>query len=126
MEKNMPLELRKSTPEKIDAAYINALTNLINACRKNDVHINGVSHLHNGWIVTFEGLNGDAICHDGSYGSSCYLADLYREKHKNDWGDNSSEWETMGFPWDYEGVSVHDSEELAEMIGKLQKNKMEE
>ena len=103
------------TPRQIDAAYINSLVELVNACRKYNVKINKVVTFQNGWQVTFEGFEGDAICHDHSYGSPCYGGCFDDSVHTNDW-DRSGSWETMGFPWDGHDVSVHKAEWLAHSI----------
>ena len=109
------------TPKQIDAAYINTLVNFINACRENDVKLNTVQYFQNGWRITFIGCDGDAICHDGSYGSPNYMPDFYPDKtNQNDWND-LGEWETIGFPWDSNDVSVHNSAELAKMIAAYQR-----
>ena len=113
----------KFTREQIDAAYINALVNLINACRQRGVELNTVSHYQNGWLVTFKGYSGDAICHDGSYGSPNYNLECNSEStNQNDWSDNSGAWETIGFPWDGDDVSVHDVNELAYYLHCLNQN----
>ena len=107
------------TNQQIDAAYINSLVDLINACRANSVDIDKVSHYQHGWSVTFKGHpNGDAICHSGSYGSPCYGGLYNPEVEKNDWND-CGRWETIGFPWDRGDVSVHRAEVLARMIHAL-------
>ena len=109
------------TPKQIDAAYINTLVDFIIACRKNNVKLNTVQQFQNGWRITFVGCDGDAICHDGSYGSPNYMPSFYPDKtNQNDWS-NSGEWETIGFPWDGNDVSVHNSVELAEMIAAYQR-----
>lgn len=95
----------------VDGAYVNTLVDFINACRAQGVEIDKVNTFQNGWLITFEGFNGDAICHDGSYGSPCYYGDM-TDAHKNDWS-RTGEWETIGFPWDGDDVSVHTSGELA-------------
>lgn len=105
--------------QEIDAAYINSLVDLVNACRKRNVIIDRVTHYQHGWHVTFEGYpHTDAICHNGSYGSPCY-GGLYDSKvEDNDW-NNCGSWETIGFPWDNGDVSVHTAEQLALMICAL-------
>ena len=109
------------TQKPIDAAYINALVDFINACRENRVELDTVQHFQNGWRITFIGCAGDAVCHDGSYGSPNYAPDLYpNTTNQNDWDDSSGAWETIGFPWDGDDVSVHESEELAQMIADYQ------
>ena len=104
--------------QQIDAAYVNSLVDLINACRKHNVDIDKVAYYQHGWIVTFKGYKGDAICHSGSYGSPCYggLHDPSRED--NDW-NNCGSWETIDFPWDNDDVSVHTADCLAQMISAL-------
>lgn len=110
------------TAKQIDAAYINTLVDFINACRENDVKIDTVKHFQNGWHITFvDCLHADAICHDGSYGSPY----RFPEPHQNDW-NHSGEWETIGFPWDGDDVSVHSSEELAQMIADYQRGEYRE
>lgn len=119
---NMNEELNQKmafTPRQIDAAYINSLVDLINACRKYNVKIDKVFTFQNGWSVTFEGFKGDAICHDHSYGSPCYGGCFDDRLHTNKW-DRRGEWETMGFPWDHEDVSVHSAEWLAQAIRWLE------
>ena len=101
------------TPDQIDAAYVNSLVDLVNACRERGVEIDRVCHYQNGWHVTFKGYNGaDAVCHDGSYGSPCYMPQYLTPGHNNDWS-RTGEWETIGFPWDEGDVSVHSARELA-------------
>lgn len=108
------------TVQQIDAAYINSLVDLINTCRELGVKIDKVCHFQNGWHVTFTGLpHADAICHDGSYGSPCYMAGYLGKGHDNDWSRSGS-WETIGFPWDYDDVSVHSARALAHMLNALQ------
>ena len=121
MNNNISKELNDRmmfTPRQIDAAYINSIVDLVNACRKYDVKINKVFTFQNGWQVTFEGFKGDAICHDHSYGSPCYGGCIDDSVHTNKW-DRCGEWETMGFPWDGIDVSVHDAEWLARQIARL-------
>ena len=106
-------------PDQIDAAYVNSLVDLINACRAVDVEVDKVCHFQNGWHVTFKGFDGaDAVCHDGSYGSPCYMAGYFKKGHDNDWS-RTGNWETIGFPWDYDDVSVHSAQELALYISAL-------
>lgn len=113
------------TPKQIDAAYVNALVDLICACRTWDVELDCVQHFQNGWCVTFKGHNGDAICHDGSLGSPNYAPQLYPQStYQNDWSDDSGEWETIGFPWDNDNVSVHSADELAYYLRCLNDGKI--
>lgn len=105
-------ERMQFTPMQIDAAYINSLVELVNACRAQEVELDTVQTFQGGWRVTFKGYDGDAICHDHSYGSPCYGAFFDERAHSNDWSRSGS-WETIGFPWDHDDVSVHSAEELA-------------
>lgn len=110
------------TPKQIDAAYINALVDLVNTCRDWHVELDKVQHYENGWRVTFKGHTGDAVCHDGSYGSPNYAPRFYPETtNQNDWSQTGP-WETIGFPWDYDDVSVHDADELAYYLHCLNQN----
>ena len=114
------------TPRNIDAAYINTLVNFINACREYDVKLDTVQYFQNGWRITFVGCDGDAICHDGSYGSPNYMPSFYpNTTNQNDWSE-SGEWETIGFPWDGDDVSVHSSTALAKMIAAYQRGEYNE
>lgn len=106
------------TPQQIDAAYINSLVDLVNVCRELDVKIDKVFHYQHGWMVTFDGFSGDAICHNGSYGSPCYGGIFNPGVECNDWSDNGR-WETYGFPWDNGDVSVHSARALAYMLKAL-------
>lgn len=106
------------TNQQIDAAYINSLVDLVNACRELDVKIDKVAYYQHGWIVTFEDFDGDAICHSGSYGSPCYGGLYNPDIERNDWSDSGS-WETFGFPWDHDDVSVHSARALAYMLDAL-------
>lgn len=99
------------TPMQIDAAYINSLVELVNACRAQSVELDTVQTFQGGFRVTFKGYDGDAICHDHSYGSPCYTF-FDENMHKNDWCMLGA-WETIGFPWDGNDVSVHNADELA-------------
>lgn len=106
------------TAQQIDAAYINSLVDLMNACRELNVKIDKVFHYQRGWKVTFEGFDGDAICHSGSYGSPCYGGLYNPDVEHNDWSE-CGRWETYGFPWDNGDVSVHSARALAHMIDAL-------
>jgi hypothetical protein len=101
------------TPMQIDAAYINSLVELVNACRAQHVELDKVCTFQGGWHVTFKGHEGaDAVCHNHSYGSPRYGAFFDKDMPENDWS-RSGAWETIGFPWDGDDVSVHDADELA-------------
>lgn len=107
------------TRQIIDAAYVNSLVDLVNACRKYNVIIDRVFHYQHGWVITFEGYpHADAICHNGSYGSPCYDGLYDPNIEDNDW-NNCGSWETIGFPWDNDDVSVHTAEQVALMICAL-------
>lgn len=106
------------TPRQIDACFVNSLVNLVNACREVHVSINTVQAYQNGWLVTFENFDGDAVCHDGSYSNPIHNRYFETDKYHNDWSE-SGDWETIGFPWDYGDVSVHSAEELAAFLAAL-------
>ena len=106
------------TNQQVDAAYVNSLVNLVNACREHNVKIDKVAYYQHGWVVTFEGYDGDAICHSGSYGSPCPMGLYSPEVERNDW-NSTGRWETIRFPWDGEDVSVHNAYTLATMIAAL-------
>lgn len=89
------------TQVNLNMVYVIALNDLLNACKENGVEIEKVCFFQNGFIVIFEGIKGDAIIHDNSYGHL--------------WG----EWETIGMPWDYGDVTVHEPEELGKLLGAL-------
>lgn len=85
----------KYAPRQINNCFVEALVELVNACRALDVNIEKVQTYLNGWRIQFENFDGDAVCHEGSYGNV------------------TKEWETIGFPWDYDDVSTHTASELA-------------
>ena len=70
-------------------------------CTAYSIELEHVHFYQNGWQVIFKGLPGDIILHDGSYGHECYL------------------WESYGFPWDYDDVSTHDTEEIVNLLAAL-------
>lgn len=106
-------------PNQIDAMYINSLVDLVNACRTMGVEIDKVCQYQNGWHVTFKGFEGvDAVCHDGSYGNPIHNRYFDKNKYHNDWNEHG-DWETIGFPWDYDDVSVHSAPVLAIYIAAL-------
>lgn len=99
-------EIAKFIPIDIDLNRLHALISLCNYCEKYGVSIKKVKYFMNGFQVLFDGFEGDAILHDGSYG---------RE---------SCDWETMGFSWDtWDGdcVSVHNTHQLASMLAALKR-----
>lgn len=87
--------------EKINPVYVNGLIALVEACAENGVKITEIRYYMNGFRVLFDVEGGDAILHDGSYGR------------------HSGEWETIGFPWDGDDVSVHDAATLARLLAAL-------
>lgn len=86
-------------PITLDLKRVESLHNLMRACETLLVHIRSVQFYMNGFRVTFEDWKGDAILHDGS---------------KN--GRDTYDWETVGFPWDGDDVSVHSPVELAFLL----------
>lgn len=121
-EKMILNERMHFTPMQIDAAYINSLVELVNRCHTYNVELDKVCAFQGGWVVTFKGYKGDAICHDHSYGSPCYGAFFNESARTNDWSA-SGMWETTGFPWDHEDVTVHSASELAFYIAELNRGR---
>ena len=109
------------SPIYVDGAYVNSLVELVNNCRVVGVKINTVQTFLNGWRVTFEDFEGDAICHDRSYGSPCSPNGAFVNPD-NDWYA-SGMWETIGFPWDNDDVSVHTAFELADLLYELKEGR---
>lgn len=111
------------SPTVIDGAYVLALCELVDKCFIYGVKINTVQTYQNGWRVTFEDFDGDAICHDGSYGSPCYYGDMV-DAHQNNWSKRTNyQWETIGYPWDNGDVSVHSASELAFYLAELKRGR---
>lgn len=88
-----------SVPMNIGRAK--SLATLLTACEKNGIEITVLNFYQNGYHVEFEGISGDAILHDGSYGREYFL------------------WESYGMPWDSDDVSVHDAETLVKLISAV-------
>ena len=82
--------------------YINGLNELLSWCRELNITVDKIRFLHHGFQVLFDGMDGDAILHDGSY------------RHTRHY------WETMGMPWDGDDVSTHDAYTLTHMIKTYQ------
>lgn len=102
--------------KKIDAAYVNSLTNLIELCRRTGAEIEQVYSYLDGWVVTFKGIeDADAACHNGTNQAERNLED----HDPNNW-ETEYKWETIGFPWDEDDVSRHTAEWLACSVAKLQ------
>lgn len=80
----------------VDRAF--ELAKLITECNKYDIHIEKITFFQNGFQVIFEGFKGDVILHDNSYGSNRLL------------------WESLGFPWDYDDVSVNSTDSLVALL----------
>lgn len=93
------------TNVELNKTRVNSLAHLVFHCDNLGVEIDKVIFYMHGFTVTFKGYpNADAVLHDGSYGRDV------------------GEWETIGFPWDYDDVSVHTSAQLANMINALNHN----
>lgn len=92
---------RQELPNIKDRVY--SLSILLGACAYQKIEIEKISPFMNGFIVIFKDFDGDAILHDGSYGRGL------------------CKWETIGFPWDGEDVSIHSPAILAEMLGALKR-----
>ena len=82
-------------PEKVTT-----LANLIHLCNIFNISVCDIFFIHNGFAITFENWDGDAVLHKYSMGN----------KHNM--------WETMGFPWDSNDVSAHTTEELIRLLIK--------
>lgn len=85
-------------PITLDLKRVESLHNLMRACETLLVHIRDIQLYMNGFRVTFEDWEGDAILHDWSYGHENY------------------DWETINFPWDEDDVSVHSAKDLAFLL----------
>lgn len=83
------------------------LAKLLHGCSVYNIDIIAVKFLQRGFGVVFND-HADAILHDNSYG-----------RHK-------LSWETIGFPWDYDDVSVHTTEELIELLRDFKNEKPRE
>ncbi len=91
--------------QEIPLERVMSLTELVKACEANKVEISKVHFFQNGFQVLFADLPGDAILHDGSCGRKFGM------------------WETIGYPWDYNDVSVHEPDVLAKMLAALKSGK---
>lgn len=80
-----------------------SLSVLLTQLETEKVEIDKILFYQRGFMITFKDLPGDAVLHDGSYGRDFYM------------------WETLGLPWDNDGVSVHEPKELARMLGALKR-----
>ena len=85
-------------PVEIKKDYAETLAELITFCNKYNVKISKVMFVLDGFQVLFDGVEGDAVIHDCSY------------------GHNNKMWETYKFPWDCGDVSVISSEMLVKRI----------
>ena len=83
---------------EIPMERVGALVELINECKENEVKIDKISVYQCGFLVEFGVPGEDAVCHESSY------------------GHESGYWETIGFPWDNDDVSVHSAKELAKLL----------
>lgn len=86
------------TAVPIKSEYIDALVDLHNQCNQRGVSFSNVTFFQNGFCVTFENIDGDAVMHDGTTPYRGYF------------------WETMGMPWDYDDISLHSSIGLAQLL----------
>ena len=83
---------------EINEQYFDGVNELLGWCRRCGVKVQSIRYHYHGFQVMFEGIEGDAILHDGSY------------------GNKRNHWETMGMPWDKDDISVHDAYTLVHMI----------
>lgn len=103
MPDSISFDLLPFHPQELNVERVCALSELVSACKKEDVKITKAYFYQNGFQVQFEDIPGDAILHDGSYGKIwCHF-------------------ETIGMPWDNDDVSVHDPETLAKLLGALKR-----
>ena len=79
------------------------LADLISKCAKEDILVDRVCYVFNGFQVFFQGFAGDAILHDGSLGRDLCV------------------WETCGMPWDNKDVSTHVTDELVSLLKEYKK-----
>ena len=86
--------------QQLDMDRLCTLMRLMDLCEQKKIVIKSVSYFRNGFCVLFDGIEGDAILHDGSSGRNIFL------------------WETIGQPWDHDSVSSHDTETLVELISR--------
>ena len=93
------------TPVNLSIGRTKALAELLKVCEYLDVRIKAVKYYMRGFLVEFDGYEGNAVLHDGSYGRNSFM------------------WETIDFPWDGDDVSVHTSHQLAHMLCALNKGK---
>lgn len=91
------------SPVNLSIGRTKALAELLMTCKYLDVDVKAVKYYMRGFLVEFEGHEGNAILHDGSYGRNSFM------------------WETIDFPWDGDDVSVHTSHQLAHMLCALNK-----
>ena len=91
-------EFNNFTPIAIDLVRANSLAELLTACKESNVEVTKVLFFQNGFQVLFNGIEGDAILHDNSYGRSAGL------------------WESYQMPWDGDDVSVHTASALVKLI----------
>lgn len=80
--------------QEIPVERVLALVDLVNKCKAKDIGISAVVYMKHGFSVRFDGIDGDAILHDGSYGK------------------NTCEWETACVPWCPDEFAVYDADGL--------------
>ena len=76
------------TQEQLNEAIFQGATAVLSAILTREKIPHNVRPLHGGFQILFPWCGGDLICHNFSYG--------------NKWG----EFESYGFPWDEEDVTV--------------------
>lgn len=82
--------------------YLDAFTELMTAINCYHLHVNDIQVYLNGFRVTFkEYPDGDILCHDGSYGNTQGL------------------WESYGFPWDENDVTVQTAQEFCHKLAEV-------
>ena len=96
-------ETNAFSPVNLSIGRAKALAELLMSCKYLGVGVKAVKYYLRGFLVEFEGYEGNAVLHDGSYGRQSFM------------------WETIDFPWDGDDVSVHTSHQLAHMLCALNK-----
>jgi len=87
-------------PAPLKIEYVKALSELLEWCNILNVEIESVHAYMYGFRVTFKGVDGDAICHENSYGHPEY-------------------WESYKMPWDEDDVSTNTAQELVRKIAAM-------
>ena len=103
-ENNMYIELNLSR------TY--ALADLISKCAKEDIIIDKVRYIYNGFWVSFQGFEGVFILHDGLSG-----------RDLNVWETYGMPWDNKDTPspWDNKDVPTHTTDDLIALLKEYKK-----